>query len=310
MKLKTEKKKVVHLDPEGWARKVRLRKRAALMTVIVLAAAAAVYFLLSRCIIPASRYASAESALRRGEIAEAIAGFTSAGSWRGGLSRAAEIAFSEQGDPSIRRRLSEAEHGSIVEFGHYEQDGETADGAEPISWVVLDKRDGQLLLLSEKVLDAVPYNETECDITWAECSLRRWVNGEFLSAAFTGEERLLIITKKHLNENNSVSGAKGGASTVDTVFIPSLEDLLSAARLKRGFSIYDLSAAPTVYARSRGLEGSPYGGSSCWWTRTPGSGQSTVMYADMGGSLLHSSRPDRTNYGVRPMIWVFAGDAG
>ena len=52
--------------------------------------------------------------------------------------------------------------GDIITFGHCEQDNDTTNGKEPIEWRVLDKNDeGQLLVISEKVLDAKPYNTTE-----------------------------------------------------------------------------------------------------------------------------------------------------
>ena len=101
-------------------------------------------------------------------------------------------------------RLNAVE-GEKVTFGCYEQDNDPATGAEPISWLVLKKTDGELWLLSENVLDNVLYDpyphssEWEGDnVSWTECSLCHWLNNDFASAAFT-EQQL-----KMLKDSNSV----------------------------------------------------------------------------------------------------------
>lgn len=304
--MKKEKKKVVHLDPEGWARKVKRRKRAALIAAAAAVLGLGAFFLTRDLLIPAVRYASAEKAETAGRIQEAISGFASAGSYRGAFAHAADIAFGEQEDPSVREALSGAEYGDTVEFGRYEQDGDPKS-PEPIKWTVLKNENGRLLLLSESVLDASTYNPTEGEITWAACGLRAMLNEEFFNEAFTEEERLLILAEKLANGKNPVSGASGGPATLDRVFLLSLEDMLSVAREHRDFDIYGQYAFATKYAISRGVEVSKYRTTS-WWTRTPGSMQENVMYADAVGSLLHSADPTRKDLGVRPAIWVFAGD--
>lgn len=77
--------------------------------------------------------------------------------------------------------------GNVVTYGHYEQDNDTANGKEPIEWVVLDVQGDKALLISKYGLDVRPYNTEYNHVTWEECTLRTWLNDTFLNAAFTPE---------------------------------------------------------------------------------------------------------------------------
>ena len=58
--------------------------------------------------------------------------------------------------------------GELVNFGHYEQDGNKGNGDEPIRWVVLDMdfADGTIMLLSEKALEKLPFHTTSHGTAW------------------------------------------------------------------------------------------------------------------------------------------------
>ena len=81
----------------------------------------------------------------------------------------------------------------MIPFGHYEQDNNPGNGPEPIEWLVLDIQDGKALLLSKYGLEAKAYNTKFVDITWENCTLRTWLNGEFLAKAFSAEEQSAIL---------------------------------------------------------------------------------------------------------------------
>ena len=83
--------------------------------------------------------------------------------------------------PDVRRddiALSPA--GTVVVFGAY------ADA--PVAWIVARERDNCLLLVSEQVLEAMPYHETHEDVTWETSTLRAWLNDTFLRETFTEDE--------------------------------------------------------------------------------------------------------------------------
>ena len=63
----------------------------------------------------------------------------------------------------------------------------------PIEWIVLDRQDDRLLLLCKRALETLPYHDTEDPVTWESCSLRAWLNGAFLTSAFTTEDASRIL---------------------------------------------------------------------------------------------------------------------
>lgn len=219
--------------------------------------------------------------------------------------------------------VSEAKVGDTVRFGSYEQDNDLSNGAETIEWLVLDKQDGKLLLLSKDALDAKPYNEEDEDVTWETCTLRNWLNGEFYDTAFSSEEQKRIATTKVKNEDNPEYGTEGGKDTKDKVFLLSIEEVLRyfdpdpiaedharyayATRyaFENGAWIYDLDAFDCGYA-STGFVYSTTG-SSCWWLRSPGDSSRGAASVHSFGSVAcgGSSAGNRIRYDVvRPAFWL------
>ena len=293
-----------HIDPEKWKKQRKKRLTVLLGCLAVLACAVFFFFLLTRQILPASVYRKAENAYETGRISEAIDLFASAGTYRDAAGRASALAFGAQQDSTMADALKNAQAGDLISFGFYEQDGDPEDGSEPILWRVIRKDSGRILLLSEYVLEEKPYHKTLEKITWASCSLRAWANGAFLESAFSAPERLLIVNALLKNGDNPVSGAKGGPDTSDRIFLLSIDDLIAAAS-ESDLDIFSLEAQ-AAKAAANGLETDPQTGTCCWWLRTPGKKQEFVIYADMSGSILHYTRPNRPGYGFRPALWIFS----
>ena len=203
--------------------------------------------------------------------------------------------------------------GSIVTFGHYEQDNDPNNGPEAIEWIVLDVQDGKALLISRYALDAQPYNEVWTDVTWETCTLRTWLNGVFFRKAFSAGEQSAVLPTDV--DNGPAQGCRGwdtsgGNNTRDLVF------LLSCAEADRYLSgVYEDSgntasrAAPTAYAVRAGAytnsdfrtaDGSAAG---WWWLRSPGFYQGSAANVDYNGSVSHNN-VDHGYGAVRPVIRV------
>ena len=82
--------------------------------------------------------------------------------------------------------------GDSIYFGNYEQDGNEANGAESIEWLVLDQVDNRILVTSKYVLDCQAYHTESTAVTWEDCTLRAWLNGDFFNHAFSEEELKLL----------------------------------------------------------------------------------------------------------------------
>ena len=209
--------------------------------------------------------------------------------------------------------------GSTIVFGTYPQTAEGTDDT-PIEWIVLeyDEANHRVLLLSKYGLDAVQYNPRITDITWEECALRAWLNGEFLGEAFSEEEQSAILTTEVDNgagQGNCDWETTGGNNTQDRIFLLSAAEAnlyLGVATDDKGNA--EARAATTAYAAARGAwtsdskqtaDGKPAG---WWWLRSPGESQHYAALVFGDGSLDYAGV--HSDYGVvRPALWVDA-DAG
>lgn len=102
-----------------------------------------------------------------------------------------------------QEQIKNAKVGDIVYFGTYEQDNDTSNGKENIEWRVLAKENSRVLVISDKALDRQPYNSSYTEeVTWENCSLRKWLNGTFLNKAFSTEEQAQIQNTTVSADNN------------------------------------------------------------------------------------------------------------
>ena len=215
--------------------------------------------------------------------------------------------------------------GGYVTFGNYEQDNYIANGKEPIEWQVLDydPENNRALLISRYGLDVQPYNKEDVDVTWENCTLRAWLNGEFMNNAFSRTEQGAILTTMVDNSKKQGYGewrTNGGNDTQDKIF------LLSCAEAHLYFAVeyftyyeksrgnYDYTNVtsrirPTAYAIMNGADtnnnfktndGTAAG---WWWLRSPGSSQHFAARVYTNGSL-SSGYVDRTESCVRPALWI------
>lgn len=298
--------KKAHVDPVAWRKKVRTRRIVLGIVFGVLFLAGLTTYLLRSHVLPAIRYAQAERCLEQGDTQGALEIFDRLWTYRDANARAAGLAYGMQEDDSLRRSFRDAELGDIVSFGRYEQDGDLDDGPEPIEWIVLGKKDGRLLLWSYYALDAQPLNNEVRDTTWADCSLRSWLNGPFRSAAFTDAELALIPKSTMKNENNTVSGARGGRTTEDQIAVISYRELLEYGSANP--KLVYVHAYPTEYAVMQGVDRHREYGTCKWWMRTPGVNGKTACYCDMAGIPLYNSVVSSREIGVRPIVWVLVDE--
>ncbi|MBP3937852.1 MAG: zinc-ribbon domain-containing protein [Clostridia bacterium] len=196
--------------------------------------------------------------------------------------------------------------GDYVKFGKYEQDNNTSNGAEDIEWLVLDVKDGKALVISKYALDAKPYNEEYVDVTWETCTLRKWLNNDFINTAFTNAEKAKIPTVTVTAEKNQYYGTDPGNVTKDKVF------LLSANEATKYFSSDTArECEPTDFAVANSVSTDNDNGYDCcwWWLRSPGYDQSGAAGVTSSGGVFDATGNDVNFYesGVRPAMWINIG---
>ena len=197
------------------------------------------------------------------------------------------------------KSLSELESVSVGDhftFGNYPQ-GE--DGEEqPIEWRVLAVESGKALVISEKLLNCVQYNETYTDVTWETCTLRKWMNNDFINKAFSSSQQAKIITVTNQNPNNPEYGTKGGNATQDKIFALSIDEAE-----KYFSSNFDRRAYTTDYAHKKGYDYSDR--SEYWWLRSPGYGGNNAADVRRYGSIFRlGDDVYSVEVAVRPAFWL------
>ncbi len=143
--------------------------------------------------------------------------------------------------------------GECFEFGRYPQG---ANGEiEPITWRVLQREADHLLVIAEKGLDCKRYNDKYCNVTWADCTLRHWLNSEFYDKAFNEQERNCILQTSIVNNVGPKTGDRISLLSVDEA-----ECLFASENARR--------AEPTKYAAKNGVYTNE--GYCWWWLRSRG----------------------------------------
>ena len=190
-----------------------------------------------------------------------------------------------------------------VLFGSYEQDGDAANGKEPIEWLVLARDGDKALLLSKYALDHqsfMPFYEPVTEpFTWESCSLRQWLNSTFLNAAFSAEEQRRLLTTTVITAPGGRKGSENPFTTEDRVF------LLSDTEV---YAYFSSEAATVTDYTAYALSEDPWAGNATapapaiWWLRTTDGGNHPDSVYTRGG-VGEGARSYEGEY-VRPVIWV------
>ena len=206
---------------------------------------------------------------------------------------------------SVKQALiKNAKVGDIVYFGTYEQDNDTSNGKENIEWLVLAKKDNKILVISDKALDCQPYNTSDDYVTWEKCTLREWLNNDFINAAFSDDEKAMIPTVTVSADSNLKYNTNPGNTTKDKVF------LLSIVEAEKYFTSDEARMCiPTEYVISNVSTSDEYtkdGKATCWWRlRSPGAIQYYAAKVDFDGDVDEFGIDvDYDIGGVRTALWI------
>ena len=195
--------------------------------------------------------------------------------------------------------LSLAKTGDYIFFGKYEQDNDFFNGKEDIEWLVLDKTEDKILVISRFALDSQPYNTVGTDVTWETCSLRAWLNNTFLKNAFNSEEQELIVeTTVQPAEKNSLSNRSEGNATTDRIFLLNFEET-NRYFISNAEKVCEMTSYTEKLSGIGGLLEFNHSFAN-WWVRTPGDkgSECTVGYWNFDYPV------DSNVCGTRPAMWI------
>ena len=201
--------------------------------------------------------------------------------------------------------MNKLEIGSFLSFGGYK-------------WRVLDIQNNAALIITEEIIEQRPYHDAYKDITWADCALRKYLNGEFYDK-FNATEQSRIIPVINKNQNNQWYGTYGGEDTQDSVFLLNLEEVCkyfgdSRSKLhNRGknqrywFERKDENNSKRIARLEANKEWCWW-----WWLRSPGRVNVKAVYIHgdgnigiQGNNILKGNISDgKCTGGVRPALWL------
>ena len=196
--------------------------------------------------------------------------------------------------------------GDKISFGSYE-------------WRVLEVKNNTALIITEYIIEQRAYHNAYKDITWADCSLRKYLNSEFYDR-FSAAEKSRIIPVLNKNPDNQWYGTKGGRDTQDSIFLLSIEETVcryfgdSSSKLyspgknqRYWFERKDKNNSKRIARLESRKEGSWW-----WWLRSPGrvSIKAVYIHGDgnigiQGNNILKGNISDgECKGGVRPALWL------
>ena len=206
----------------------------------------------------------------------------------GGTSTVSKQSYNEK----LESRSSVSQNTMFFGSYYYKPDGEK----RPIEWLILKEKNGRKLLISKYIIDAVDYNEIGKIESWRDCSLRTWLNTEFLDQAFSKEESIRLVESERTETMNVFYKTKDSDQCQDKVF------LLSAEEFKEYLEPSYAMGSVTPYAIEKGVFAHEYG---LWWIRTPGEKYGMQAYINTIGKISYEGcYQQRRAVGLRPAMWI------
>jgi hypothetical protein len=160
------------------------------------------------------------------------------------------------------------------------------------------------LLLADRITEFRPYHDEWVATSWADCSLRRWLNHEFLEELppdFAGRIRPVAVT----TPDNPVWGTAGGPDTTDRVFLLSIQEavqyLAGNPKVKwKDYKNYDRWFQHDGLVARYGRDNRAW-----WWLRSPGNDPDLAAYVYTDGHLNgYGDFVAAAGGGVRPALWL------
>lgn len=288
-----EKERKAEIERKEAERIAKRNKKIAMIATPIVCAVVAFIIVLNSVIIPNSKYKAALELYDAGNSDEAYSIFQELGNYKDSAEKAGNIKVIKN-----KEKLKNANVGSYVTFGAYEQDNNTSNGKEDVEWLVLEVKDGKALVVSKYALDCKQYNTSDTGVTWETCTLRKWLNNDFINAAFSSYEKAMIPTVTVSADKNSTNP---GNATQDQVF------LLSITEANKYFgSDSARQCKPTDYAFAHGAYVNSSNGNCWWWLRSPGDYQNTTaaLVSDDGDVFEYGCGVYDGTSVVRPALWI------
>lgn len=182
---------------------------------------------------------------------------------------------------------------------------------EPIEWIVLKEEEHRCLCISKYLLDCKQYHSLSEKVIWHDCTLRKWLNRDFLMTAFSAKEREKILLSKVLNP---------AKDTQDYIFLLSYDEVEECFddEVEDYVDYEERGAVTTAYARKQGAwfvdEDCEEKNTGCWWLRYLGKEYEedegkydSISCVNFDGYIEHDAEDVAGECCIRPAFWLKIG---
>lgn len=172
------------------------------------------------------------------------------------------------------------------------------------AWIPVHEGEGAILLISRDIVARAPYNQSQADAEWDACTLRLWLNGEFMNGfTIRDKQQMLKIPVRMLSSDHESESLQQVFDRVDA-WLESAEDSSAGPSGDAAFLFSSCEAKGLLSMEERAA-------SAGWWLRDAGIGPKRACYMQSSGRLFdlggYVSSP---RMGVRPAIIVVKPNRG
>ena len=202
-----------------------------------------------------------------------------------------EQSYIYQANTGIAAKIKRGEQ-RFLRFGEY-------------CWRVLEVLPDRALLITEDIIEKRPYNVQYTDVTWEACSLRRYLNGEFMKK-FSNYDRLQILESYNANNNNQWYAVDGGNKTLDKAFLLSADEVVKYFGDSGQLANWKPGNLGYIHDKLNDERSAKYNKSVWWWwLRTPGNhAYNAANVSKFGHIIMNGNYVENWEGGVRPVIWI------
>jgi len=191
---------------------------------------------------------------------------------------------------NISNSIKKVSIGKCITFGQYM--------GVKLDWQVLKVEQDKALIISRRGIDSRPYHSIDEESEWSTCSLNRWLNTEFIEAAFSSSEKKRIFK---LDDNITSWALLDDSMSInedDKIF------LLNRQEAERYFKTdSDRICSPTDHALKNGAIRGWMNGNCSWWLRSAGYFKNEAQYVFDDGSIdVYGVCVSDKGYSVRPVL--------
>ncbi|WP_406037582.1 DUF6273 domain-containing protein [Succinimonas sp.] len=204
--------------------------------------------------------------------------------------------------PAEKERRPEIQPNTYFMFGHYYY--ERCMDKAPLEWLALRREGNRVLAVTRYAIDYKRYNDRDI-AGWRDCSLRRWLNSDFIAMTFSDTEAKMLRETHCPGTENPGTWDPERDATEDRVFLMSEDE---ARNWFRGHAVRECFATP--YAMFKSKFASQHitqilpAGSCLWFLRQTRTSSCLMAKSAPGKVIVESFGSSNYSCFVRPAMWI------